>query len=71
VFSSAGANVPCLFATLRGSPFSDVNYTVNLQIFPLHKLNKFNRKQCHFSQNIYISDGVHVPLPPLFPAATA
>ena len=23
-----------LFATLRGSPFSDVNYTVNLQIFP-------------------------------------
>jgi len=24
-------------------------------------LNKFNRKQCHFSQNIYISDGVHVP----------
>jgi len=24
-------------------------------------MNKFNRKQCHFSQNIYISDGVHVP----------
>jgi len=37
VFSSAGANAGtfALFATLRGSPFSDVNYTVNLQIFPL------------------------------------
>jgi len=25
----------CLVCHLRGSPFSDVNYTVNLQIFPL------------------------------------
>jgi len=38
---------------------------------PLHKLNKFNPKLCHFSQNIYITDGVHVPTPPLFLAATA
>jgi len=51
--------LPCLPPC--GSPFSDVNYTVNLQIFPLHKLNKFNRKECHFSPKIYISDGVHVP----------
>jgi len=56
--------LPCL--PLRGSPFSDVNYTVNLQIFPLHKLNKFNPSSATL-QNIYISDGVHVPLTAIVP----
>jgi len=68
VFSSAGANAGtfALFATLRGSPFSDVNYTVNLQIFPLHKLNKFNRKPLPLlPKHLYHRWGSCSP-PPLF-----
>jgi len=36
--------MPVLFAlfTPRGSPFSDINYTVNLQIFPKNKSNGFS-----------------------------
>jgi len=69
MFSSAGANAStfALFATLRGSPFSDVNYTVNLQIFPKNKSNKFNPSLCHSPQNIYITDGVHVPITAIVP----
>lgn len=32
-----------LFATLRGSPFTNVNYTVNLEVFPKSKSNGFSR----------------------------
>lgn len=58
-----------LFATLRGSPFSDVNYTVNLQIFPKEQL-EFVQPQAFATkpQNIYIADGVHAPVAALLPA---
>ena len=58
-----------LFATLRGSPFSDVNYTVNLQIFPSAQIEQIQPQASATSpQNIYISDGVHVPLTAIVPS---
>ena len=58
-----------LFATLRGSPFSDVNYTVNLQIFPSEQIEQIQPQASATSpQNIYISDGVHVPLTAIVPS---
>ena len=57
-----------LFATLRGSPFSDINYTVDVQILPKEQIEQvvpqtFATKP----QNIYISDGVHYPISALLP----
>lgn len=57
-----------LFATLRGSPFSDVNYTVNLQIFPQEQIERIQPQA--FStppQNIFVADGVHAPVAALLP----
>ena len=53
-----------LFATLRGSPFSDVNYTVNLQIFPQEQIERIQPQAFATSpQNIYIAeDGAHAPI---------
>ena len=52
-----------LFATLRGSPFANINYTVDLQILPkeqteLIQPQAFSTKP----QNIYVADGVHAPI---------
>jgi len=52
-----------LFATLRGSPFANINYTVDLQVLPkeqteLVQPQAFSTKP----QNIYLSDGVHAPI---------
>lgn len=57
-----------LFATLRGSPFSDINYTVDVQILPKEQIEQvvpqtFTTKP----QNIYVSDGVHYPISALLP----
>jgi len=57
-----------LFATLRGSPFSDVSYTVNLQIFPREQLELIQPQAFATKpQNIYIADGVHAPVVALLP----
>jgi YidC/Oxa1 family membrane protein insertase len=60
-----------LFATLRGSPFSDINYPINLQIFPQEQLEQI-QPQAYISnpQNIYVSDGVHVPVVSIVPGGT-
>lgn len=60
-----------LFATLRGSPFADVPYTLNLQIVPQETAEQiqpaaFTTKP----HNIYISDGVHVPISAILPGGT-
>ena len=57
-----------LFATLRGSPFSDINYTVNLQILPREQMELI-QPQAYVTkpQNIYIADGVHAPVAALLP----
>ncbi|MBD1924220.1 membrane protein insertase YidC [Microcoleus sp. FACHB-831] len=52
-----------LFATLRGSPFSDVNYNINLQIFPAEQIEQIQPQAFATPpQNIYVADGVHAPL---------
>ncbi|MDY6782725.1 MAG: membrane protein insertase YidC [Cyanobacteriota bacterium] len=58
-----------LFATLRGSPFTDTNYTIDLQIFPQEQIERvapqvFATKP----KNIYIDNGVHSPIVALLPA---
>jgi YidC/Oxa1 family membrane protein insertase len=57
-----------LFATLRGSPFSDVNYSVNLQIFPREQIELIQPQAFATKpQNIYIADGVHAPVAAVIP----
>jgi YidC/Oxa1 family membrane protein insertase len=60
-----------LFATLRGSPFSDVNYPVTLQILPREQIEQI-QPQAFVSkpQNIYVADGVHAPVAALIPGGT-
>ncbi len=57
-----------LFATLRGSPFSDINYPVDLQILPKEQIETV-QPQAYLSksQNIYVTDGVHYPITALLP----
>lgn len=57
-----------LFATLRGSPFSNINYTADLQILPLEQIEQvvpqpFVTKP----QNIYVNDGLHYPIAAILP----
>ncbi|MCG8364363.1 MAG: membrane protein insertase YidC, partial [Pseudanabaenales cyanobacterium] len=57
-----------LFATLRGSPFADLTYPINLQIFPQEKIEQI-QPQIFSSkpQTIYIADGVHFPVSATIP----
>jgi YidC/Oxa1 family membrane protein insertase len=57
-----------LFATLRGSPFSDINYSVNLQIFPSEQIEQIQPQAfVTKSQNIYVADGIHAPVSAVIP----
>lgn len=58
-----------LFATLRGSPFSNINYDINIQIFPKEQI-EFIQPQAFATkpQNIYLADGIHSPVAALLPA---
>lgn len=57
-----------LFATLRGSPFSDINYSLNVQIVPTEKMEQVEVKAFATKpQNIYVSDGVHTPITAILP----
>ncbi|NER23184.1 MAG: membrane protein insertase YidC [Symploca sp. SIO1C2] len=58
-----------LFATLRGSPFADINYSVNLQILPREQVEYIQPQAfATKAQNIYIADGVHAQVSALLPA---
>ncbi|MBV9387224.1 MAG: membrane protein insertase YidC [Chroococcidiopsidaceae cyanobacterium CP_BM_ER_R8_30] len=58
-----------LFATLRGSPFSDINYNVNLQILPPEQIEQVQPQPFTTApQNIYISDGFHAPIIAMLPS---
>ena len=60
-----------LFATLRGSPFSDINYSLNVQIVPTEKIEQVEVKAFATKpQNIYVSDGVHTPITAILPGGT-
>lgn len=57
-----------LFATLRGSPFSDINYSVNLQILPQEQIENIQPQA--FStppQNIYVTGTYHAPVVGILP----
>ena len=57
-----------LFATLRGSPFAGVNYSVNLQILPAEQIERVQPQAFATSpQNIYISDGDHSKVTAILP----
>ena len=57
-----------LFATLRGSPFSDINYPITLQIFPREQIELIQPQAFATKpQNIYIADGVHAPVAAVLP----
>ncbi|MBD2092625.1 membrane protein insertase YidC [Microcoleus sp. FACHB-1515] len=57
-----------LFATLRGSPFSDVNYPVTVQILPREQAEQIQPAAfVGKPQNIYIADGEHIKVAPLIP----
>ncbi|NJL83785.1 MAG: membrane protein insertase YidC [Chloroflexaceae bacterium] len=58
-----------LFATLRGSPFADVNYTVDVQILPQEQIERVEpHPYATKLQNIYIDDGVHYRVEAVLPA---
>lgn len=58
-----------LFATLRGSPFSDINYTVDISIFPQEQIERIQPQPFATKpQNIYIADGVHNEISALLPS---
>lgn len=57
-----------LFATLRGSPFSNINYNINLQILPQEQIERIQPQAFATPpQNIYVSDGVHAPIIAVLP----
>jgi len=58
-----------LFATLRGSPFADVTYTINLQILPKEQIEQVQPQSFSTApQNVYVSDGVHAPVLAVVPS---
>ncbi|MBE9099095.1 membrane protein insertase YidC [Vacuolonema iberomarrocanum] len=60
-----------LFATLRGSPFADVPYTLNLQVVPQGTAAEIQPEAFTSKpHNIYISDGIHVPVSAILPGGT-
>ncbi len=60
-----------LFATLRGSPFSDVPYTINFQILPREQIEQV-QPQAYVTkaQNIYLADGIHSSIVAIAPSGT-
>lgn len=60
-----------LFATLRGSPFSDVPYSINLQILPKEQIEQIQPQAFITSpQNIYVADGIHAPVAAILPGGS-
>ena len=57
-----------LFATLRGSPFTNIPYTVDVEIFPREQMELIQPQAfATKAQNIYIDDGVHEKIEALLP----
>ena len=58
-----------LFATLRGSPFTDTTYTVDVQIIPQEQIELIQPQAfVTKAQNIYVDDGVHEKIAALLPS---
>jgi YidC/Oxa1 family membrane protein insertase len=60
-----------LFATLRGSPFAGVNYSVNLQIVPGEQIERIQPQAFATPpQNIYIAEGEHIKVAAILPGGS-
>jgi YidC/Oxa1 family membrane protein insertase len=58
-----------LFATLRGSPFSDVNYSINVQVLPKEQIETVQPQAFATPpQNIYVTGIFHAPVVGVIPA---
>ncbi|MGB2926129.1 MAG: membrane protein insertase YidC, partial [Limnothrix sp.] len=52
-----------LFATLRGSPFTNINYTANVQVLPSDKIEEVQAQPFSVkTQNVYFDSGVRAPI---------
>ncbi|MEL4896942.1 membrane protein insertase YidC [Crocosphaera sp. Alani8] len=57
-----------LFATLRGSPFANINYTVDVQILPSEQIERVvPQPYATKPSNVYVTDGIHYPISALLP----
>ena len=60
-----------LFATLRGSPFADINYNINLQILPQPEIQQVIPQAFATPvQNIYFTDTGHTQVSAVLPGGT-
>ncbi|HIK14195.1 MAG TPA: membrane protein insertase YidC [Leptolyngbyaceae cyanobacterium M33_DOE_097] len=60
-----------LFATLRGSPFSDVPYSINFQVLPKEQVEQIQPQAFSTKpSNVYVADGVHSVITAVAPAGT-
>ncbi|MGV2831074.1 membrane protein insertase YidC [Myxosarcina sp. GI1(2024)] len=58
-----------LFATLRGSPFTDTPYDIDVQIFPREQIERIEPQAfATKTKNIYVDDGVHYKIAALLPS---
>ena len=58
-----------LFATLRGSPFTNTPYDVNIQVFPSEQIERIEPQAfATKAKNIYIDDGIHYKIAALLPS---
>ncbi|MBE9078626.1 membrane protein insertase YidC [Romeria aff. gracilis LEGE 07310] len=57
-----------LFATLRGSPFADVSYPVNLHIVPQNNVEQVQPAYSTSPHTIFVSDGEHFPVSAVVPS---
>jgi YidC/Oxa1 family membrane protein insertase len=58
-----------LFATLRGSPFSGVNYSVDMQVVPTEQIEQVQPQAFATPpQNIYVTDGEHIKVTAILPS---
>ena len=60
-----------LFATLRGSPFADVPYTINLKVLPAEQIAAVEPKPFNSaSHSIFVTETDHVPVIASLPGGT-
>jgi YidC/Oxa1 family membrane protein insertase len=60
-----------LFATLRGSPFTDTPYDINVQILPQEQIERVAPQPFATKpKNIYLEDGVHDKLVAMLPGGS-
>ncbi len=58
-----------LFATLRGSPFADVDYTVDMQVFPKEQIESVQPETLTTrAENVFITEDIHYKILGVLPS---